>query len=162
MKREGEEQLPSPLYGFVAPSPNPLNIFSHTHTHIHMQRGREREGGLCMDRGRRDRQRGDVIRGTVFWSNNIVQSERRRPQHVFLMVTISYKSLILPGLYQVPLACLCERMPVLHSLRECVCVCVYMCVLGFPHICVDHSVSRPKVRSGETKGQGFSHACQWR
>lgn len=71
MKREGEEQLPSPLYGFDAPLLTPQTHSARARTHMCREGEKERGGwgggGDCGGRGReRESKEGSIIRRTRF------------------------------------------------------------------------------------------------
>ena len=50
MKREGEEQLPSPLYGFDAPLLTPQTHSAHARTHM-CREGEKGGGGIVEGEG---------------------------------------------------------------------------------------------------------------
>lgn len=70
MKREGEEQLPSPLYGFDAPLLTPQTHSAHARTHMCREGEKGGGGGLWRERERKGKQRGEYNKENTVWSNN--------------------------------------------------------------------------------------------
>ncbi len=99
----------------LVPPSSPLKHIQPVHAHTCAERQRKSRG-LWMERERKAKQRGEYNnKKKRVWSNNIVQSERHWPEHVFLTVTNSYNSLILPGL-----------SPGASCLPIWVCACLYV------------------------------------
>ena len=137
MKREGEEQLPSPLYGFDAPLLTPQTHSAHARTHM-CREGEKGGWGDCGGRGReRESKEGSIIRRTRFGAITQRQSGRQWPEHVFLTVTNSYSS----------------TNPARAFTRCLLPAC--MCLYGWWHVCAcicAHAVDQPVSDRQETQG----------